>query len=40
MELILVERLLPNKKGSLNSPLWLVFIGQKIPPLEIIWKKW
>ncbi len=40
MNLILVERLSPNKKGSSPKPLWLVWIGDVMPPLEIIWKKY
>lgn len=40
MELILVERLSLNKKGELQKPLWLVFIGGQMPPLELIWKKY
>jgi hypothetical protein len=40
MNLILVERLKPNKNGSSQKPLWLVFIGEKMPPLEKIWKKY
>ncbi|NEP22935.1 NF041680 family putative transposase [Moorena sp. SIO3I6] len=40
MELILVERLKPNKQGILQKPLWLVFIGQKRPTLEMIWNKY
>jgi len=38
--LILVERLKPNKKGVLQKPFWLVFIGQKMPPLELIWSQY
>lgn len=40
MSLILVERLSPNKKGSLQKPLWLVFIGQQMPQLERLWKNY
>ncbi|NES22823.1 MAG: transposase [Symploca sp. SIO3E6] len=40
MNLILVERIDPNKKGLLQKPLWLVFIGQKMPSIEKIWSKY
>lgn len=40
MNLILVERLKPNRKGLLQKPLWLVFIGEEMPSLEILWKKY
>ncbi|PSF26382.1 hypothetical protein C7H19_25140 [Aphanothece hegewaldii CCALA 016] len=40
MTLILVERLETQKKGSFKKPLWLVFIGQQILPLEKLWKKY
>jgi hypothetical protein len=40
MNLILVERICSEKKGSLQKPLWLVWIGGEMPPLELIWKKY
>jgi hypothetical protein len=40
MNLILVERLKPNRKGLLQKPLWLVFIGEEMLPLEILWSKY
>ncbi len=40
MTLILVERLNPNKKGSLQKPLWLVFIGEELLSLELLWSKY
>jgi len=40
MNLILVERLDLNKKGLLQKPLWLVFIGQNMPSLEKLWSKY
>ncbi|WP_293070868.1 hypothetical protein [Okeania sp. SIO2B3] len=43
MTLILVERLKTNKKGLLQKPLWLVFIGKyklDLLPLELLWKKY
>lgn len=38
MSLILVERL--NEDGSIRvaKPLWLVFCGEQIPPLNKIWR--
>lgn len=38
--LILVERINLNKQGSLQKPLWLIFVGQQMPLLENIWKKY
>lgn len=40
MTLILVERLNPNKKGLLQKPLWLVFIGEEFLSLELLWSKY
>lgn len=40
MNLILVERIDSNKKGLLQKPLWLVFIGKKMPSIEKIWLKY
>jgi hypothetical protein len=43
MTLILVERLEPQKKGSLQKPLWLIFLGKQkrdLLPLELLWKKY
>lgn len=40
MTLILVERLNSNKKGLLQKPLWLVFIGEEILSLELLWSKY
>jgi hypothetical protein len=40
MNLLLVERLDLNKKGLLQKPLWLVFIGKEMPPLEKLWSKY
>ncbi|NER20586.1 MAG: transposase [Symploca sp. SIO1B1] len=40
MNLILVERIDSNKKGLLQKPLWLVFIGNKMPSIEKIWLKY
>ncbi len=40
MNLILVERIDSNKKGSLQKPLWLIFIGKKMPSIEKIWSKY
>ncbi len=42
MTLILVERLKTNKKGLLQKPLWLVFIGKyklDLLPLELLGEK-
>ncbi len=40
MDIILVERLKVNKKGSLKKTFWLVFIGKKMPKLEIAYQKY
>lgn len=42
MTLILVERLKTNKKGLLQRPLWLVFMGRyklDLLPLELLTEK-
>lgn len=40
MQLILVERLNPTSSQSKSKPLWLVWVGQSIPPLGQIWRKY
>ncbi len=40
MNLILVEGICSEKKGSLQKPLWLIWIGGEMPPLELIWTKY
>ncbi len=40
MELILVERLYGHKQKSKFKPLWLVWIGENILSLELIWEKY
>ncbi len=40
MNLLLVERVDPKKKGLLQKPLWLVFIGKNLPSLERLWSKY
>jgi len=40
MNLILVERLNPSKKDSVLKPLWLVGIGDKMPPLSTIYQQY
>ena len=40
MQLILVERLNPTSSPSKSKPLWLVWVGQSMPPLERIWRKY
>jgi hypothetical protein len=40
MQLILVERILPEASLSKSQPLWLVWIGQKMPPLSEIWQQY
>ena len=43
MTLILVERLETEKKGSLQKPLWLIFIDKQkldLLSLEFLWKKY
>lgn len=38
MQLILVERILPEPSHSKSQPLWLVWVGQEMPPLAEIWR--
>lgn len=40
MTLIKVERFCSNWKVQKTKPLWLVWVGEGIPPIEIIWKKY
>jgi hypothetical protein len=43
MTLILVERLEPQKKDSLQKPLWWIFLGKQkrdLLPLEFLEKKY
>ncbi|REJ51362.1 MAG: hypothetical protein DWQ58_13610 [Microcystis aeruginosa TA09] len=40
MNLVLVERLHPSKKDSALKPLWLVWIGDKMPPLSTIYQQY
>ena len=40
MQLILVERILPKQSHSKSQPLWLVWVGQEMPPLAEIWQQY
>jgi hypothetical protein len=40
MQLILVERILPEQSSSPSQPLWLVWVGQQMPPLGEIWRQY
>ncbi len=40
MELILVERVEVGASPSQSKPLWLVWVGQSMPPLGQIWRKY
>jgi hypothetical protein len=40
MSLILVERLPFNRAAQASKPLWLVWVGRIMPPLEQVWKKY
>ena len=40
MQLILVERILPEQSRSKSQPLWLVWVGQEMPPLAEIWRQY
>jgi hypothetical protein len=40
MQLILVERILPEQSGSKSEPLWLVWVGQEMPPVSEIWQQY
>lgn len=40
MTLILVERYCSSWKIQKGKPLWLVWIGEKVPPIELVWKKY
>jgi hypothetical protein len=40
MQLILVERILPQESHSKSQPLWLVWVGQEMPPLAEIWQQY
>ena len=40
MQLILVERILPEQSHSKSQPLWLVWVGQEMPPLAKIWRQY
>ncbi len=40
MQLILVERILPEESLSKSQPLWLVWVGEKMPALTEIWQQY
>ena len=40
MELLLIERMQPEDKQRKSKPMWLAWIGEQIPPLETIWRKY
>lgn len=40
MQLILVERIEPVAPGAQSKPLWLVWVGQSQPCLELIWRQY
>lgn len=40
MCLILVERFGEISSERKGKPLWLVFVGKNLPPIEMIWKKY
>jgi hypothetical protein len=40
MQLILVERILPEESLSKSQPLWLVWVGDKMPALTEIWQQY
>lgn len=40
MCLILVERLDEVSSQRKGKPLWLVWVGKSLPPIEIVWKKY
>ena len=40
MQLILVERIVSEPSQSKSQPLWLVWVGQEMPPLAEIWRQY
>ncbi|MEO0968586.1 MAG: NF041680 family putative transposase [Cyanobacteria bacterium J06639_18] len=38
MTIILVERLNPDGSKRVSRPMWLAFVGSKIPPINELWK--
>ena len=40
MELLLIERIEPDDKQRKSKPMWLVWIGEQMPPLQCIWQKY
>jgi hypothetical protein len=40
MQLILVERIVSEPSQSKPQPLWLVWVGQEMPPLAEIWRQY
>ncbi len=40
MQLILVERIESAAPGTKPKPLWLVWVGNSVPSLELIWQQY
>lgn len=40
MQLILVERIESVALGAKSKPLWLVWVGESLPSLELIWRQY
>ena len=38
MSVVLVERLTTDGRAQTNKPMWLAFVGLKIPPLDQVWR--